>query len=302
MTKTANYQQFIDRIFDFFFQDKFKTRLENLTLYLGIGGFIIHLLLIYATQAKYITLSALPEDIFKSPISAIYTPFSFILIYEVYLLIYYLPRSFTSSVEKQYEIVGLIVIRRIFKDIGKLNLENNFLDYADNMHLIFDIVGFLFLFLLIYFFNLLIKQKPTSEPSDRTEAFITTKKLFSIILLPVMFGLAIYSLIGWLLEIRQFNLGEIEKLSNVNNIFYYDFFAILIIVDVLILIISFKYTVKHSQLIRNSGFVISTILIRLSFSIEGVANMGIILFSTLFGVLILTLYNMLERLDKKYGA
>lgn len=302
MTKSIGFQQFINRIFEFFFQDTFKNRLENITLYLGIGGFVIHLLLIYATQAEFIALKSLPEEIFKSPISAIYTPFSFILIYEVYLLIYYLPRSFTSSVEKQYEIVGLIVIRRIFKDIGKLNLENNFLDYADNMHLIFDIVGFLLLFLLIYFFNLLIKQKPTSEPSDRTEAFITIKKLFSIILLPVMFGLAIYSLISWLLEIRQFNLGEIEKLSNVNNVFYYDFFAILIVVDVLILIISFKYTVKHSQLIRNSGFVISTILIRLSFSIEGVANMGIILFSVLFGVLILMLYNMLERLDKKYAA
>ena len=52
-----------------------------------------------------------------NPISGIYTPFSIILYYEIFLLIYYLPRSFTTSILKQFEIISLIVIRRIFYDI-----------------------------------------------------------------------------------------------------------------------------------------------------------------------------------------
>jgi len=50
---------------------------------------------------------------FTNPIAAIYTPFSFILIYEVYLLVFYLPKSTTIYIGKQYEIITLILIRGI---------------------------------------------------------------------------------------------------------------------------------------------------------------------------------------------
>jgi hypothetical protein len=56
-----------------------------------------------------------------NPISAIYTPFSIILYYEIFLLIFYLPRSFTTSILKQFEIISLIIIRRIFYDIPKIS-------------------------------------------------------------------------------------------------------------------------------------------------------------------------------------
>ena len=53
---------------------------------------------------------------------SIYTPFSFILIYEIYLLIFYLPRSISTYISKQFEIITLIVIRRIFKDISDMDI------------------------------------------------------------------------------------------------------------------------------------------------------------------------------------
>ena len=51
-------------------------------------------------------------------LQAVYTPFSFILFYEVLLLVLALPKSLTTSICKQYEIISLIVVRRVFKDIG----------------------------------------------------------------------------------------------------------------------------------------------------------------------------------------
>ena len=44
-----------------------------------------------------------------NPISAIYTPFSIILYYEIFLLIFYLPRSFTTSILKQFEINNPVI-------------------------------------------------------------------------------------------------------------------------------------------------------------------------------------------------
>ena len=63
-------------------------------------------------------------NLLSNPISALYTPFSFILVYEAFLLIYYLPNSFTVSVVKGYEIISLILIRKIFKDVTLVDLEN----------------------------------------------------------------------------------------------------------------------------------------------------------------------------------
>ena len=56
------------------------------------------------------------------PISAIYTPFSILLVYEAYLLIYYLRRSTTLYIAKQYEVIALILIRGLFKDMAVLDL------------------------------------------------------------------------------------------------------------------------------------------------------------------------------------
>jgi hypothetical protein len=59
----------------------------------------------------------LPPARFSHPLAALYTPFSIILIAEVYPLIYYLPTSFARSLGKQVEIVALIEIRSVFKDL-----------------------------------------------------------------------------------------------------------------------------------------------------------------------------------------
>ena len=53
------------------------------------------------------------DNLLTNPIAAIYTPFSFILVYEVFLVVYYLPRSISQYIRKQYEIITLIIVRSI---------------------------------------------------------------------------------------------------------------------------------------------------------------------------------------------
>jgi hypothetical protein len=164
--------------------------------------------------------------------------------------------------------------------------------------LTFDIIGFLILFLLIHWFNQLRKKRPKVPQSDQVSQFIRFKKLVSVLLIPILLGLALYSLTNWVLEIQAFQLGEISELSDVNNIFYEEFFYVLVIVDVTLLIVSLLYTDRYSQLVRNTGFVISTVLIRLSFQSEGLINITIIIAGVLFGTLIMAIYNMVEKAER----
>lgn len=286
-----------EQLFVFFFNPAFRHRFERVTLSLAIASFLGHLALIVLHDLHWINLGLGPSELFISPVTAIYTPFSFILVYEVYMLIYHLPDSFTISIGKQYEIISLIIVRRIFKDISKLDISDNWLGSYRNGLLAADMACILVLFGLIFWFYWLRKRRPRLQQPSDIHQFVVKKKGISGLLAPILFLLAVYSLGNWLLDLQQFNLGRLDELPDINKVFYNEFFTLMILFDVLILMLSFRYTDNYSQLIRNSGFVISTVLIRLSFSAEGVLNPILITVGVLFGTLMLALYNLMGRLE-----
>ena len=146
------WQKVIDSTYAKVFSDSNQKRIEFATLWLSLIGFVIHLLLIYAKKFNWFNIP-LEADLLIDPISAIYTPFSIILVYEIYLLVVNLPRSFTHSVSKQFEIISLILIRRIFADIPQIDLKANWLNTPENLQLVCDVFGVLILFYLIFLFN-----------------------------------------------------------------------------------------------------------------------------------------------------
>ena len=286
---------FLNKTFDTIFSSKNRNKIESYTLYASILGFIIHLILIYIKNYNILNIG-FSGSLLDDPISAIYTPFSIILFYETYLLIFYLPRSFTTAISKQFEIISLIIIRKIFSDIPRINLNANWLESSPNLQLIYDLFGIIILFFLIYLFNLRKEKNPVKPVSDNIKRFISTKKGVSIILLPLLIIMAIYSVSNWIYELYLVNENIISGgFLDINSIFYNEFFTILILADVFILLLSFQYTEKYSQLIRNTGFVICTILIRLSFASKGLTNILLIVSSVLFGLIILRIYQAFEK-------
>jgi hypothetical protein len=238
------------------------------------------------------------SELLKSPISAIYTPFSFILIYEVYLLIYYLPKSFTTYITKQYEIITLIIIRKLFKDLSALELTPDWFKIKGDLQFTYDIIASLVLFYLIYQFSkqgkrILLLQ---TEVSFTVEKFVNTKKMIAIILVPIFFIMALYTLVNWSLGI-SFSSHVIPSFASINNLFFEQFFTVLILVDVVLLLISFFYTNQFHKIIRNSGFVISTILIRMSFGVSGIISTILIIAAALFGLAIIIIHNKYEKIE-----
>ena len=283
---------FFDHTFEIIFSDKNQKTIERATLWLSIIGFITHLILIYAKKFGWF-YTFFEASLLDDPISAIYTPFSIILVYEIYLLIVYLPRSFTTAVSKQFEIISLILIRRIFGDITKIELDVNWLENTANKQLIFDLSGVLIIYFLIYLFNKHRDKISKKELSERLKRFVSSKRAVSLVLLPVLIFTSIYSITFWITSLFTFSeMGT--PLPDINSVFYNEFFTILILADVFILLLSFQYTERYSQLIRNTGFVICTILIRLSFATSGLTNILLILSSVVFGLLILRIYQKME--------
>jgi hypothetical protein len=273
------------------FADTVRKKVENLILILAGFGFIIHLLLIFLKELDLIKVTELNQELLNDPISAIYTPFSLILVYEVYLLLFYLPRSFTSCISKQFEIISLIVIRKIFKDIPLMDLNDNWIFSEHNIELVVDLLGFLILFFLIYLFNKDTKKLPKKNITDPSLIrFISSKKIVSLSLLVVMSFMALNTLFEWV-----FNIYSNQTITQIDSLFFNKFFTLLILADVIILLISFRYTEEYSKLIRNTGFIISTILIRLSFSSSGYLTMILILTGVSFAYLILKIYNSIEN-------
>lgn len=289
-----NIQEKIENLFSKIFSEKIIKKFEKYILYLASLGFVIHLSIILLNNYNLIELSVVGTNLFSNPISALYTPFSFILVYEAFLLIYYIPRSFTTAVGKQYQIMSLIVIRKIFKDIPLVDLNANWIENSNNQQLVFDLVGVLIIFFLIYLFKITKERLPIKTVSDKLDRFIASKKLVSIVLLPTLFAICIMSFVNW------FSGVFIEETfdENLNNLFFNEFFTILILADVFILLLSFQYTERYSQLIRNTGFIISTILLRLSFSVSGLTSILLIISGIIFGLLILLIYNAIEKDNK----
>ena len=281
----------INIVFGKVFSDRNLRIFEKLILFLATSGFIIHLLLILLNNNGYLDLSFFNDSLFVNPISAIYTPFSFILIYEAFLLIYYLPRSFTTSIAKQFEIMSLILIRKIFKDIPEVNLSDNWILNENNLQLIYDLAGVLIVFYLIYLFKKLKDNLPQLPVHTNLERFLGYKKLISLLLIPTLILLCIFSFLDWYGAVF---IGG-ENSPNIDYLFFVEFFGILILVDVFILLISFQYTERYSQLVRNTGFIISTILLRLSFNAVGLTSIILLISGIIFGLIILYIYNKMER-------
>ena len=282
-------------LFDKLLSDKTRTKTEKVILNIALLSFFIHLAFIYLSKLDIINFTS-SSELLNNPISAIYTPFSFILIYEVYLLIYYLPKSFTTYITKQYQIITLIIIRKLFKDLSALELTSDWFEIKGDLQFTYDLIASLLLFFLIYLFQKQGKQKIKQQINLQPviENFVQKKRLIAVILVPLFFFMALNTLIKWSTGVT-ISSSEFPSLESINNLFFDQFFTVLILVDVVLLLISFFYTDQFHKIIRNSGFIISTILIRMSFGVSGLINTILILVAVLFGLAILSIHNKYEK-------
>lgn len=273
-------------------------KLERLSVVIAVIGFFAHLGMIAWNKNLPIYFPFLSSLISKNYLAAIYTPFSVLLYYEVYILIVAIPNSLTKAVGKQFEIIALVVIRDVFKDLAYLG-DNTFdLKNIEILYPVFiDMSGGLAMFFLVGVFYHLSPDRAGKTGNPELKRFVQLKKSIALFLVMILLMLSGYQITEWIQYIAQ--AEDIVEAKRQGSSFFTQLFTVMIFADILILIVSFLYSDSFELTFRNAGYVISTLLIRFGLSVEKPYDMLFFLTSFIFGVLVLLIYRYFVYFQKK---
>ena len=173
----------------------------------------------------------------------------------MYELIRAIPESFSNAIGKQFEVVTLLVVRDIFKNLQTSMKPNPRLVRPGGLHRRRS--GGLHRPLrdrpLLPQHN--VQRHAKMHADHALSAFVRQKKTLPPPSLWCM-SFALWSFTTWTNGV----IGGEGDLSR--TVFFSDFFTWLVMSDILILLISYKHTTDFNHLARNTGFVLSTVVIR----------------------------------------
>ena len=285
-------------VFDMLDSPPVRTALERGVVLAAATGFLVHLAVIGVTRF----FPDLPQTVFegldKSPFHAVYTPFSVILFYEVLLLVFALAASHTGEIATQYQIISLIVVRRVFKDIGSFSELENWLAEPEAVKaVLLDMAGAVLMFLIVTGFTYLRHKTPKAPIRRDLQGFIELKKALAVLLLVVLVALAAINLASWLGVVSGLPV-MLAPPANVDLFFFPRFFEFMIFTDVFLLIVSLAYYDRYEYVFRNAGFVISTVLLRVSLETPKPYDLLLALTAMLYGLAVLGVFACLATIER----
>ena len=261
-----------------------EQQVRKIGLTTAIIGFVIHLALWFAYQIGILEVGSASTDLLDSPLDALYTPFSILLAYEVYQLIRAIPESFSTAVGKQFEIVTLLVVRDIFKRLSELEFSGDWTVDSELKLIVLECLTFITLFTtsLIYRANSNTDTKVDFKDNELLN-FVQNKQKIAVVLLATYLIVAIFSFTNWVISLSEGD-GAVTR-----EIFFLDFFTILILADILILLISYGYSTDFTNLARNTGFILSTVVLRVAIGATGVSSMILFVLRGLLRIAVLVI-------------
>jgi hypothetical protein len=221
----------------------------------------------------------------NNPFFAIDISFTMLLIAELMSLIFILPKSVAKSVGKQFELLSLIYIRSAFKEfshIHKMQWDEMgesvyyMFAYAFTAIAIFTIMGF------VYKYQ---KHNKICDFERDQRRFIRGKKFIALLLLLAFIGIGVF-------DIKNFISKGVYLRS------FHVFYEALIFSDILILLIALRYTLDYYKIFRYSAFVLATIFIRISLTVEKPYNLITGLVAAFFVLVVTITYNYFLPVEK----
>lgn len=214
---------------------------------------------------------------------AVNLAFTLVLLVEVIGLIFVLPCSVSKSVGKQLEILSLILLRNSFKELSYLPEPVDLTNGSDVvLRIMSDAGGALVIFVALGFYYRLQRHEPVHKDKLDRYGFVATKKAISLLMLLLFAATGLHSL--WLLAR---NGGGSD--------FFATFYTLLIFSDILIVLVSQRYQPAFHAVFRNSGYALSTLLMRLSLSAPRFIDAAIGVAAALFAVGLTMAFNAFAR-------
>lgn len=236
----------------------------------------IYLLALLAVELK--RMGFYPTWLPQPPNSHYYSiqlAFTLILGLEVISLIFIIPSSLSRSIGKQLEILTLILLRNAFKELSVLP-EPVSVDMENLKHVINIAVsgtGALCVFVCLGYYRRLIRPQYFRRSKEMLTSYVRSKKLLAMALLVIFIALGAQD-VYFFFTGRQTDFFEI-------------IYTILIFADIAMVLIAQRYMPCYYAVFRNSGFVIGTLLMRLSLAASPLVSAAIAVFAGLY-VLALT--------------
>jgi len=211
-----------------------------------------------------------------SHFAAVELAFYLLLAFEVVGLVLGIARSVSNAAGKQFEIFSLILLRHSFEEFGQLG-EPLAWDSARVavLRMLADGFGALAVFVLLGFYYAAQRHRPLSTDLRETRSFIAAKKLLSLVLVGVFAFLAGGAVLRERAE------------------FFESFYTILVFADVLVVLLSLRYSTSYAVVFRNSGLAVATVLLRLALAAPAFANAALGIAASAFALGLTLAYNRL---------
>ncbi len=201
----------------------------------------------------------LPEVIARraphSHFAAIEVAFYLLLAFEVVGLVLGIARSVSNAAGKQLEIFSLILLRHSFEEFGHVPEPFTWAGAREVVYrMLADGFGALVVFVLLGFYYAAQRHLPFSLDPGETRRFVAMKKALALVLVAV------------------FTANAGRALLSESPEFFESFYTVLVFADVLIVLLSLRYSPSYAVVFRNSGLAVATVLLRLALSAPAFAN------------------------------
>jgi hypothetical protein len=183
---------------------------------------------------------------------AVNLAFTLLLLFEVIALVFNLAESVSYSLGKQFEILSLILIRQAIKELTTFQEPVDWTQVKPALLEMGSLAsGALVIFVVLGFYYRSQKRLAITLDTHDKASFIAIKKLISLSLF------VLFILIGAVDLVHYFSGQAIYP-------FFEIFFTVLIFSDILMVLISLRYSSTYSFVFRNSGYAVATVFIRLA--------------------------------------
>ncbi|HET8883955.1 MAG TPA: hypothetical protein VFM68_00610 [Candidatus Saccharimonadales bacterium] len=231
---------------------KHEKTISKIILITALGVFLFSLLS-YGFDNFYPNI--LPRQFVPdSLLSTIDAAFALILIYELFALTLGTRGPFISFIHREFEIISLIVLRDVFKQLDQLSA-------TFNHQLLVELAVVAAGSILLYFFVELLERVsnnllsgPIKEERLTEKSWLLAVKSLSQLLLIVYFiGIVAYEGIGWLIGVPTLGYGTNFLILVFSGLIIYNILTLFI---VLISATTYETLFEHSALVLASSVVL----------------------------------------------
>lgn len=214
--------------------------------------------------------------------AAIELAFTLLLVFEVISLVFSLVGSVSSSVGKQFEVFSLILLRKTFAELSHFAEPIRWDEAAQAvLPMLADSVGALLVFAGLAVFYRIQRHRPITGDDEERDTFVLVKRLLALVLL-------VSFIVAGLIDLRLAVAGQ--PMYG----FFRAFYTILIFADVLLVLISLRYSSTYAVVFRNSGYAAATVFVRIALTSPHYYNAALGVAALAFSIALTLIYNRFD--------